>query len=190
LVRLPSASACTAAAAPLQALPPPLLNWWMPPGRDPGRSYQPRDRVIQLQGDHGRPPARRLALHLCPIRTPPEVSPPRLLTRIEQAHPLPRHRTPAVHLGARIAVAQPAGQPQVLLVVTTAARRRDNVLDVQYAEHIALRTAAVAAAVTRLGSHPGADIVRNGGAHGLSGSRKPRCTASRNAWALRKSPSW
>jgi hypothetical protein len=91
----------------------------------------------------------------------------------------------SVRLRRLVMIAEPARQPEVVLVIRTAPRARDNVLDLQKPEHVLLAAATIAASVTGLLSHPVAHLLRDDTAHEASGSRSPRRTASASASACR-----
>lgn len=160
------------------------LCWWMPARRPPFLSDHDRDDVVQLQRDHRGATTRGEADHLQPIGAPGEVLSPALTPRVV----LPGQWVMALRAIALEAVAHPASQPQVLFLVGPAMGRRDEMVDLQRGEHIALGAQAVATAIVRLYTDADAEVI--GYAHGTSGGRRPRCTASFRACALRNKPSW
>src|SRR5262249_23738243 len=101
----------------------------------------------------------------------------------EEAHTLPGDRIMSVRLRRLVMIAEPARQPQVVLVIRTAPRAGENVLDLQEAEHVLLAAAAIAATVTGLLSHPVAYLLRDETAHHGNGPRSPRRSASTTASA-------
>lgn len=108
---------------------------------------------------------------------------------VEQSHTPARQRVYRMGLDALIAITQPAGQPEVRFFIAATPRRRDDVFDLQPAEYIALMAATVAAPIAGLCPDARPDVGGDTRAHGLSGSRKPRRTASARACAFWSRPS-
>ena len=85
-------------------------------------------------------------------------------------------------LSALVAVAQTAGQPQILFIAVPACRLWDDVLDFQFTQDVALRAETIAASVSGLLPHTIGDGTANvSRSHETGGSISPRRTASRNA---------
>ena len=83
---------------------------------------------------------------------------------------------------AFIAVAQAAGQPQIVLTAVPAERLWDDVFDFEFVENVTLLAETIAAPISSLLSHAIGDGAANvAGGHEISGSIKARLTASRNA---------
>ena len=83
---------------------------------------------------------------------------------------------------AFVAVAQAAGQPQIVFTAVRAERLWDDMFDFEFAENVTLLAEAIAAPVSSLLSHAIGDGAANvAGSHEVSGSISPRRTASRNA---------
>lgn len=162
----------------------------VPAGGDPSRADQACDRVVELEGDDRRTPGGGQPHHLGPVVAPLEMACPALTPRIEQPRPPPSQRIPAMRLDTFVPVTEPAGEPEIPLVIAPAAGGRDDVIDLQRAEHQPLWTVAVAAPIPRLIANPLPNRRRNPRTHPFSGSRRPRRTASSRACALRRSPSW
>ena len=117
-----------------------------------------------------------------PVAVLPWTSVPSVLQRKCRAHRMGLH--------ALVTIAQPTSQPEVLLLIAAAPRRRDDVLDLQRAQHVALMAATVAAPVAGLCANKRSQVAGDSGPHGLSGPRRPRRTASARACAFRSNPSW
>ena len=161
----------------------------VPARRNPGAAHHHSDDVVELECDDGRTTRCGSTDDLGSIGTPEKVARPALLSGVEEPHALTGQRINCVCLCALEVIAHPTGQPQVRLVIGAAACGWDGMLNLQGAEHQVLRTAAVAAAVAGSGAYARTDCLRNGWTYGARGSRRPRRTASCNAWALRSSPS-
>lgn len=100
-------------------------------------------------------------------------------SRVKEGGALSAYRIKRVHLIAFECVAKAAGKPEIALVVRPASSRRDDVFDLQPTEYKMLRALAVATTVSRPMAHADAGRLWNP-AHGCTGGRKPRATASRN----------
>ena len=85
-------------------------------------------------------------------------------------------------LRAFVAVAQAAGQLQIVFNVLPAERLWDDVFDFEFAQNVTLLAEAITAPVSGLPSDAIGDGAANvAGSHEVSGSINPRRTASRNA---------
>ena len=168
-----------------------IMAWRVPAGSYPFASDHDSDPVIQLKCDDRRPAAGCGSDNACPIFAPPKVFSPPLSTRIEEIDQSPASRIATLRSSCFEPVAEPAREPEVVLVVGPTSGFRNEMVDLEHAEHQMLRAQAVPTAIVGLLSDTCAHLFRNlVGAHGLSGSRSPRPTASRIAWALRRSPDW
>src|SRR3712207_6095991 len=99
---------------------------------------------------------------------------PALSARVDQPDPSAGAWITGTGLDALEPVAHAAGKPEVLFVVGSAASPRDDVLDLERPEDVALQTAAVSAPIPR----PDVNACRDGSqyagrTHGSSGGRKP-----------------
>src|SRR5262245_13840681 len=104
-----------------------------------------------MQGHLGGASARSLTQDPRAVLTPGEVFGPRLPPWIEELGHLPRGEIQGVGADPLEGIAQPAGQPQVGLVVAATRRFGDDMLDLQDAEDVFLLALAVPAAVPCLG---------------------------------------
>jgi hypothetical protein len=162
----------------------------MPSRGAPLPPYRHDDDVIQPKSKDRGPAARRLAQYPGTIAAPQEMNRPTLTARVEQPHVSSSNRINRMSLYAFAVVAEPAGEPKVGLSIRSADGRGNNVFDFQPALDEALGTQTISAAIPCSLAHALADF--DGYvpvAQGCNGSRRPRRTASRSAWALRNKPS-
>lgn len=162
----------------------------MPSGCDPLTPDHHGEDVVNLKRLHG------CATASCPtgdahtVFAPRKMSLPFLAAGMEKSDAASGQRIAPVSLRSLVAVAQAAGQPQIVFIVVSAARLRDNVFDFEFTKNIALTAQAIAASVSGLLSQTLANGAANvAGSHGASGSISPRRTASLSACALRNNPS-
>ncbi len=92
------------------------------------------------------------------------------------------------HLGIFVVIAEPAGQPEIFLVVRAALCLGHDVFDLQPTQHESLGSQAITTTIPGLGSHTPADFLLHATpAQGCKGGRNLRRADSRSAWAFRKS---
>ena len=162
----------------------------MPSGGDPLPPDHHGEDVVKLKRPDGGATAGGPPGDARASLAPRKMSLPFLLAGMEKSNPASGQRIAPVSLRPLVAVAQAAGQPQIVFNIVSAARLRDDVINFELAENVALPAQAVATSVPGLLSHPLADGATNvAGSHGASGSISPRRTASLSACALRNSPS-
>jgi hypothetical protein len=73
-----------------------------------------------------------------------------LATWIEEYDTMPRQWIGHASLGSLVAVAEAAGEPEILSVISAAQSPRDNVLDLKQTQDILLRASTIAAPIASL----------------------------------------
>jgi hypothetical protein len=143
----------------------------MPTGGNPRAPHSNSDFIVEPQSDLGGSPHCRASHNPCAVVTPGEVPEPPLSTRIEQPHPATGQGIVGTNPGALVAVAQPTGEPEILLVVRAARCLRDDVVDLQMTQDVLLRAQAISTAIASLDPNPRPDDTRYANrTHGSSGA--------------------
>jgi len=154
----------------------------MPASSDSVSAYGDGDQVVQVESGDGGSTTGRASNDEGTIIAPAKVLLPLLAAGIEQPHSTTGQRVPTVGLVALEQVTGMARQPEIFLIVRSAFRLWNDVINFKHPGHILLARQAVTAAISRLGAYSGAEVVGDcSGCHGSSGLRRPRRTASANA---------
>src|SRR4051794_17981225 len=103
----------------------------MPPRCDPVSPDGDRERIVELQLRHGGPPGRGDADDPRPAFTPAEVFAPLLPARVVERNAPAAHRVKGVNRVTLECVAEPAGQPEVILIVRASLPDGNDVFDLQ-----------------------------------------------------------
>ena len=162
----------------------------MPARRDPCPANRHRNHVVELQSSNRRASARRQSQDSEAIFAPCKVLFPALVSGVEQPYRLTGRGIRTMHPCAFEPIAEPAGEPEIVLLARATQGAGNDMINLQQTENIPLLALTVSAAISADGLNAGADFSGEPlAAHGVNGSRRPRRKASASACALRSSPS-
>lgn len=114
----------------------------MPAGGDPFPSDHHGDHMVELQRHHGGTAAYGAPDDACPVIALQEMPCPLLTTGVEQPHPPACPRVACMRSRTLEPIAQPAGEPSVVLGIGAAFSNGDDVVKLQQAKHVLLWTLA------------------------------------------------
>ncbi len=163
--------------------------WGMPANPNPKASGFNSKRIVQTQCFDRRTTANSAPNDFGTVGAPQKMSLPELAAGIEQSYSSSTQRIAAVGASAFVLVAGSTTEPEVLNLITTTCRNRNNVVDFERTIGQRLLCLAITVAIlgfdTQLGSLFGGDTA---GCHGWPAGRSPRLTASTRASAFCNCP--
>ncbi len=122
----------------------------VPAGLNPVPSHGDRDHIVQLQCADGCSTAGRSSFDFRSVVYPPKMIGPTLSARVEKGHIEICFGITRGYLVGFEAVAESAGEPQVIFCIRTAAASRDQVLDLERPQYQVLGTQAVPTSIAGL----------------------------------------
>jgi len=125
----------------------------MPASRDPLVSDHHRNRVIESKRYNGRAPAGCTAKDSRAVFAPLEMAWPSLQSRVEQSYLFYSQRIERPRLCAFEAVAHSTGKAEILFTIRSAGCSGNDMVNLEPAEDIPLRTLAVLATMLRSLAH-------------------------------------
>jgi hypothetical protein len=122
----------------------------MPAGDDPLAPDHDGDDVVELHGDDRCSPRGRASDDPRAVVTPHEVPGPLLVARIEERDATTSQWVSRAGLNPFVAIAEAAGEPEVLPLVRPTCPLRDDVIDLKWTQDVLLRTSTVPTAIAGL----------------------------------------
>lgn len=119
----------------------------MPASGNPFPSDHHGDDMVELQRHHGGTTAYSAPDDACPVIAPQEMPHPPLTTGVELPHPPTCPWVARMRSRTLEPIAQPAGEPSVVLGIGAAFGNADDVVKLQYPKHILLWILALSTAV-------------------------------------------